>query len=87
MERKLIGTAIDQKPAGEDGSHRVGCRTAISRIAMAKAAFNKKIFFCQKIRLKFKENTSKTLNLENKLCMVLKHGHLESTSRSEIPKF
>ena len=26
---KLIGTAIDQKPTGEDGNHRVGCRTAM----------------------------------------------------------
>jgi len=24
----VIGTAIDQKPAGEDGNNRVGCRTA-----------------------------------------------------------
>jgi hypothetical protein len=28
VERKLIGTAIDQKPTGEDRSHSVGCRTA-----------------------------------------------------------
>jgi len=26
---RLIGTALDQKPTGEDGSHRVGCRTAL----------------------------------------------------------
>jgi len=26
---KLIGKAIDQKQIGEDGSHRVGCRTAM----------------------------------------------------------
>jgi len=26
---KLIGKAIDQKPTGEDGSHRVGCQTAM----------------------------------------------------------
>jgi hypothetical protein len=26
---KLFGTAIDQKPTGEDGSRRVGCRTAM----------------------------------------------------------
>jgi len=26
---KLIGTAIDQKPTGEDGSPRVGCRTTM----------------------------------------------------------
>jgi len=25
----VIGTAIDQKPTGEDGSHHVGCRTAM----------------------------------------------------------
>jgi len=25
----VIGTAIDQKPTGEYGSHRVGCRTAM----------------------------------------------------------
>jgi len=24
-----IGTATDQKPTGKDGSHRVGCRTAM----------------------------------------------------------
>jgi hypothetical protein len=46
---KLIGTAIGQKPTGEDGSHRVGCRTAISRIAMAKATFNKEILFARKL--------------------------------------
>jgi hypothetical protein len=26
---KLIGTAIDQNPTGENGNHRVGCRTAM----------------------------------------------------------
>ena len=26
---KLIGTAIEQKPTGEDGSHRVDCRAAM----------------------------------------------------------
>ena len=26
---KLIGTAIDQKPTGDDGSHRSGCCTAM----------------------------------------------------------
>jgi hypothetical protein len=26
---ELIGTAIDQKPTDESGSHRVGCRTAM----------------------------------------------------------
>jgi len=26
---EVIGTAIDQKPTGEDGSHRVICRTTM----------------------------------------------------------
>jgi len=56
---KFIGTAIDQKQTGEDGSHRVGCRTAISRIAMAKAAFNKKILFARKLVLNLRKKLVK----------------------------
>ena len=36
-----------------------------SRIAMAKAAFNKKKTFYQQIGLKFEEETSKILHLEH----------------------
>jgi len=36
-----------------------------SRIAMAKAAFNKKVTLHQKTELQFKEETSKLLHLEN----------------------
>jgi hypothetical protein len=36
-----------------------------SRIAMAKAAFNKKKTFYQQTGLKFKEETSKVLHLEH----------------------
>jgi len=31
MEINLIGTAIDQKLTGEDGSHRMCCRTAMCK--------------------------------------------------------
>jgi hypothetical protein len=29
VEVKLFGTAVGQKQTGEDGSHRVGCHTAV----------------------------------------------------------
>jgi hypothetical protein len=44
------------------------------RIAMAKAAFNKKTLLYQQIGIEFEEETSKMLHLEHGFCMVLKLG-------------
>jgi hypothetical protein len=48
-----------------------------SRIAMAKAAFNKKRIFTSKLDLNLRKNLVKCSILEHSFSMVLKHGAVE----------
>jgi hypothetical protein len=66
---KLIDTAIDQKPTGEDESHCVGCRTA-----MWKERRNHHIMI-SKQQPKFTTIGFKCVITDSVLCHIAFHSH------------